>query len=303
MGGLRKFMPITAVTFIVGWLAIAGVPPFAGFWSKDEILLFAWDKSGSALLGPRPGHRPAHRLLHEPPGVPGLLRRAPVGRPRAPTTAGEAEQSAEAAEADGREPAPTRHDGRRRPRPRRTAIHPHESPWTMTVPLVVLAVSPSSAALLNLPLHDARSSSSTGSSRWSRPARPTSTVATGDQGRCWPSSPPSARSSASPSPSPVYLRRRLDERPVEPGVLARRLVLRLVDQPPSWAGPAAWPSTAVAWFDRTSSTARSTASAACAHRRPRRLRRVQTGFVRTTPSASPSAPSSWSSSSPSGGQL
>ena len=38
MGGLRKFMPITAVTFIVGWLAIAGVPPFAGFWSKDEIL-------------------------------------------------------------------------------------------------------------------------------------------------------------------------------------------------------------------------------------------------------------------------
>ena len=45
MGGLRKLMPITAVTFIVGWLAIAGVPPFAGFWSKDEILLFAYDKS------------------------------------------------------------------------------------------------------------------------------------------------------------------------------------------------------------------------------------------------------------------
>ena len=45
MGALRKLMPITAVTFIVGWLAIAGVPPFAGFWSKDEILLFAFDKS------------------------------------------------------------------------------------------------------------------------------------------------------------------------------------------------------------------------------------------------------------------
>ena len=45
MGLLRKFMPITAATFIVGWLAIAGVPPFAGFWSKDEILLFALDKS------------------------------------------------------------------------------------------------------------------------------------------------------------------------------------------------------------------------------------------------------------------
>ncbi len=33
-------MPVTAATFIVGWLAISGVPPFAGFWSKDEILLF-----------------------------------------------------------------------------------------------------------------------------------------------------------------------------------------------------------------------------------------------------------------------
>ena len=39
MGRLRKFMPFTAVAFIVAWLAIAGVPPFAGFWSKDEILV------------------------------------------------------------------------------------------------------------------------------------------------------------------------------------------------------------------------------------------------------------------------
>ena len=45
MGLLRKFMPITAGTFIIGWLAIAGVPPFAGFWSKDEILLFALAKN------------------------------------------------------------------------------------------------------------------------------------------------------------------------------------------------------------------------------------------------------------------
>jgi proton-translocating NADH-quinone oxidoreductase chain L len=42
-GGLRKLMPITSITFIIGWLAIAGVPPFAGFWSKDEILAFAWE--------------------------------------------------------------------------------------------------------------------------------------------------------------------------------------------------------------------------------------------------------------------
>ncbi len=44
-GNLRKYMPITAATFIVGWLAIAGVPPFSGFWSKDEILASAMDKS------------------------------------------------------------------------------------------------------------------------------------------------------------------------------------------------------------------------------------------------------------------
>ncbi|MEY3505339.1 MAG: NADH-quinone oxidoreductase subunit, partial [Actinomycetota bacterium] len=42
MGALRKVMPITGFTFIIGWLAIAGVPPFAGFWSKDEILLYAF---------------------------------------------------------------------------------------------------------------------------------------------------------------------------------------------------------------------------------------------------------------------
>lgn len=38
MGGLRKYMPITAATFLIGTLAICGIPPFAGFWSKDEIL-------------------------------------------------------------------------------------------------------------------------------------------------------------------------------------------------------------------------------------------------------------------------
>ena len=38
MGGLRKYMPVTALTFLVGTLAICGIPPFAGFWSKDEIL-------------------------------------------------------------------------------------------------------------------------------------------------------------------------------------------------------------------------------------------------------------------------
>jgi NADH-quinone oxidoreductase subunit L len=41
MGGLRKYMPITYITFMIGSLALAGVFPLAGFWSKDEILATA----------------------------------------------------------------------------------------------------------------------------------------------------------------------------------------------------------------------------------------------------------------------
>ena len=43
MGGLRKYMPITNITFLIAALAIAGVPPFAGFFSKDEILVAAFE--------------------------------------------------------------------------------------------------------------------------------------------------------------------------------------------------------------------------------------------------------------------
>ncbi|MCL6447226.1 MAG: NADH-quinone oxidoreductase subunit L [Armatimonadetes bacterium] len=49
MGGLLKKMPITGWTFLVGCIAIAGIPPFAGFWSKDEILL-ATLESGHYVL-------------------------------------------------------------------------------------------------------------------------------------------------------------------------------------------------------------------------------------------------------------
>jgi NADH-quinone oxidoreductase subunit L len=45
MGGLRKLMPITHITFLIACLAIAGIPPFAGFFSKEEILLAAWNNN------------------------------------------------------------------------------------------------------------------------------------------------------------------------------------------------------------------------------------------------------------------
>ncbi len=54
MGGLRKYMPITHITFLIACLAIAGIPPFAGFFSKEEILLAAYQHNpaiyGVALL-------------------------------------------------------------------------------------------------------------------------------------------------------------------------------------------------------------------------------------------------------------
>ncbi|MES1225559.1 MAG: NADH-quinone oxidoreductase subunit L, partial [Bacteroidota bacterium] len=45
MGGLRKLLPITHITFLIACLAIAGVPPFAGFFSKEEILLAAYQSN------------------------------------------------------------------------------------------------------------------------------------------------------------------------------------------------------------------------------------------------------------------
>ena len=50
MGGLRKKMPWTFGTFLVGVLALSGVPLFSGFFSKDEILLRAFEQGGSCPL-------------------------------------------------------------------------------------------------------------------------------------------------------------------------------------------------------------------------------------------------------------
>jgi NADH-quinone oxidoreductase subunit L len=46
MGGLRKVMPLTFGTMTVAWLAISGLPPLAGFWSKDEILATTFERGG-----------------------------------------------------------------------------------------------------------------------------------------------------------------------------------------------------------------------------------------------------------------
>jgi NADH-quinone oxidoreductase subunit L len=50
MGGLKRNMPITFWTFLIGALALAGCPPFAGFWSKDGIVASAFDHNLAAAL-------------------------------------------------------------------------------------------------------------------------------------------------------------------------------------------------------------------------------------------------------------
>lgn len=48
MGGLRKYLPVTHITFLIGCLAIAGIWPLAGFFSKEEILFAAWQSNKAA---------------------------------------------------------------------------------------------------------------------------------------------------------------------------------------------------------------------------------------------------------------
>lgn len=102
MGGLKKYLPITHFTFLLGWLAIIGMPPFAGFFSKDEILWLAYSS-------PR-----GHVLLWAAGAVGAMLTAFYMTRLMALTFWGE-----------------SRVDKK---------IHPHESPLLMTVPLIVLGV-------------------------------------------------------------------------------------------------------------------------------------------------------------------
>ena len=76
MGGLARKLPFTFATFLAGTLALCGIPPFAGFFSKDEILWQAWSAEGGSpwlwLVGSH-GLR-AHRFLHVPRDLPHVLR-------------------------------------------------------------------------------------------------------------------------------------------------------------------------------------------------------------------------------------
>lgn len=101
MGGLKKHLPITHITFLLGCLAIAGIPPFSGFFSKDEILTAAFSQN------------PLYYFV----GVAGALMTAfYMFRLYTLTFLGQFRGTHE------------------------QEHHLHESPWQMTLPLIVLAV-------------------------------------------------------------------------------------------------------------------------------------------------------------------
>ncbi|MBS1932867.1 MAG: NADH-quinone oxidoreductase subunit L [Bacteroidetes bacterium] len=101
MGGLKKYLPVTQITFLLGCIAIAGIPPFSGFFSKDEILAGAYEKN------------PVYYIL----GVAGALLTAYyMFRLYATTFLGKFRGT---------------HDQEH---------HLHESPSAITIPLIVLAI-------------------------------------------------------------------------------------------------------------------------------------------------------------------
>ncbi len=113
MGGLRKKLPITFVTMTVAWLAISGIFPFSGFWSKDEVLAATFAKGGPWLIlwgiGLLAAFLTAIYMTR-------LWVMTFLGKPRW---------------AEG--------------------TQPHESSWTMTVPLLVLAVFATGFGWFNTP--------------------------------------------------------------------------------------------------------------------------------------------------------
>jgi len=113
MGGLRKVMPVTFATMTVAWLAISGLPPLAGFWSKDEILAVTFERGGWFVLLWVMGIATA------------VLTAFYMSRMMFLTFWTE----------------PRWDDG----------VQPHESPRVMTAPLVVLAVLAGFGGLVNTP--------------------------------------------------------------------------------------------------------------------------------------------------------
>jgi NADH-quinone oxidoreductase subunit L len=264
MGGLRKFMPLTAATFMVGWLAIAGVPPFAGFWSKDDILLFAW---GSGATGGKAlwaiglvtalvtGYYMSREVFLVFFGEP-RWRAEPAPRP--------ASVGAAANDLDVESDEHAHGD-------------PHESPWIMTAPLIALSVLAIVGGVINLPfsnrvdfledflhpvlgVNEAEIAVSTGA----KVALAAVAIGAGLVGIALASA--------------VYLRHRV--RAIEPEVLAHAWYYN-EEVTAFMGGPGRKSFDAIAWFDTHIIDGAVNGVAAVVRDVGRRLRPVQSGFLRS----------------------
>jgi len=133
MGGIKKFMPVTFATYALGMMALAGVPPLAGFWSKDDILHSAHGWVGSHApfyLGLFGALLTAFYMTRQMALV--FFGESRAGVPPAPASDGAQSGHARTSSSHGHSAT----DGQAG----RLSYTPHESPAVMTVPLVLLAV-------------------------------------------------------------------------------------------------------------------------------------------------------------------
>jgi NADH-quinone oxidoreductase subunit L len=141
MGGMRKYMPYTALGFIIAWLAIAGVPPLAGFWAKDEVLsraFFAGDY-GVWIVGTAAALLTAFYMTR-------AVWLVFFGNERF-----QAAEAAEGSEEHGFSLESPTVPAYVPPKPPRLTHPPHESPVTMTFPIVALAGLAAIGGILSLP--------------------------------------------------------------------------------------------------------------------------------------------------------
>jgi NAD(P)H-quinone oxidoreductase subunit 5 len=144
MGGLRKHMPITASTFFIGTLAISGIPPFAGFWSKDEILgaTYATNPLLWAVGFATAGVTAFYMFRMYFSTFEGSFRGNDLQIQK---------QLLAAARPSGDDAHDDHHDDAHS---HSHASKPHESPWSMTLPLVILAVPSALIGLVGTPFNN-----------------------------------------------------------------------------------------------------------------------------------------------------
>src|SRR5579885_3400312 len=145
MGGLRKKMPWTYGTFLVGGLAIAGIVPFAGFWSKDAIL-------GTLLArGTAAGGNPWYLVLYGVGLATAILTGFYMFRLIIVVFHGSYRGGEVLAQSEGQVDA----QARQRRRSANPLAQVHEAPWIMLAPMVVLAVLSTIGGAYGTPWYDA----------------------------------------------------------------------------------------------------------------------------------------------------